>query len=344
MEERKYDDVLTTPSQESLPPPAYSRTWGNDVVKGKRKRWFWESFWKWKPIWRRHSQNNSNPVHETTRNRTRLTKLSTYPRDYAWSFPNPVWVTKKQCIALFLVISCGIVPLVLIGHFTPSNGNMPGHQPFYGIFEDKVLGCGTSIYGTPQNATVSGVEKLFVLDHTFGTFAFSQVKIIDVAWDIFVGRGVQLMAWWVAYIVFSDALLRAIERHPASFRIFQRIALEGPSLLAVWTLLKEMWAAKSRRTKALFFYMFLSTCYVITVPLFLSAMTGYDSNTIAWVSLGDENNIVPASALSTTWVIRGTNNLTFDKPICERNDYEYELENLKFMRRGYCKLLHVMQI
>ncbi|CAO2649587.1 Nn.00g069720.m01.CDS01 [Neocucurbitaria sp. VM-36] len=336
MEEHKCGSVLPTPSQESLPPPAYSRTWGNDVVKDKGKRWFWESFWKWRPIWNRKSQNDSVSIPQTSRQRRKLTKAVASSYDNAWSFSKKIRVTRKQCFALLLVISCGIVPLILIGHFTPRVDSPPGHYPFYGIFEDKVLSCGSSIYGTPQNATISGIEKLFVLDQTFGQFTFSQVKIIDVAWDVLVGRGVQLMAWWAGYVVFSDALLRAIERHPASFRIFQRIALEGPSLLAIWTLMKEIWAAKSRRTKALFVYMFLSTCYVVSVPLLLSAMTGYDSSNIAWVSLGDENNIVPASALNYASVIHGTKNETFDQNICKDDELEYKLSDMLFKRRGYC--------
>ncbi|XPS76402.1 hypothetical protein M3J09_008455 [Ascochyta lentis] len=208
--------------------------------------------------------------------------------------------------------------MVVLGHFTPRPdfefGTWP---PYYSVFAAKTMSCGNQeIDLYPANSTITGIEGLFVLDKTWGRFAFSTVKTIDAAWDIVFGRGVQLLAWWAAYIVFSDALLRVIERHPASFRIFQRIALEGPSLLSLWTLCKELLSVKSKSTKILFAYMLLSTSYVLCVPMFLGAMTGYDSTATAWIDIDNSNNIVPASALKMAWVITGTANSTFDKKVC----------------------------
>ncbi|KAH7357473.1 hypothetical protein BKA66DRAFT_574468 [Pyrenochaeta sp. MPI-SDFR-AT-0127] len=247
-------------------------------------------------------------------------------------------ITKKQSFALVLVIACGIVPFILLGHYTPRWNIAPGYHPFYGVFENKVLSCGPDNYGRPQNATIYGIENLFVLDKTFGSFSFSQVKTIDIAWDVFVGRGVQLLAWWASYIVFSDALLRVIERHPASLRIFQRIALEGPSLLSIWTLMKEVWVAKSRRTKALFIYMFFATWYVLCVPMLMSAMTGYDSTNIAWVSL-DDVNIVPASSLEQSTIIWGTKNATFDQNVCKSSSLDTDIRTFKYNQYRFCDCL-----
>ncbi|KAF3035929.1 hypothetical protein E8E12_004810 [Didymella heteroderae] len=234
--------------------------------------------------------------------------------------------SKKQWFALFLFLSGGAVPMVALGWFTPrpefAFGTWP---PYYNVFAAKYMSCGNHLDDNPANSTVTGFEGLFVLDQTWGRFSFSTVKTIDVAWDILVGRGVQMLAWSIAYVVFSDALLRVIERHPASFRIFQRIALEGPSLLSLWSLLKELLSVKSKRTRSLFAYFLISTSYVLFIPMFLGAMTGYDSTSIAWMSLDDSNNIVPTSALKYAWVITGTRNTTLDVPICaDPNDYSVQ--------------------
>jgi hypothetical protein len=241
----------------------------------------------------------------------------------------------KQVIAFLLVVVFAVLPLALLGYFTPENEFEPGYHPFYGIFQDKVLGCGDS-FGIPENATIHGVESLFALDRTFGRFTFGQVKTLDVAWDVLVGRGVQLLAWWIGYIVFSDALLRVIERHAATFQIFQRIALEGPSLLSLWTLVKELWGAKSKRTRFLFFYMWLSTLYITSIPMLLSAMTGYDATSIAWVSLNENNNIVPSSALERTVYVRGTLDEPFDEPACVDYALSWSIETAQSMRRSLC--------
>ncbi len=208
--------------------------------------------------------------------------------------------------------------MALLGYFTPRPDFPNGKTPYYNVFAAKSMTCGNSyVDANPVNMTVTGVEGLFVLDQTWGRFSFATVKTIDVAWDILIGRGTQLIAWWIAYIVSSDALLRVIERHPTSFRIFQRIALEGPSLLSLWTLCKELFSVNGKRTKALFAYLLLSTSYVLCIPMFLGAMTGYDSTATAWVDLEDTNNIVPMSAIKYSWLITGTVNSTFSKPVCE---------------------------
>jgi hypothetical protein len=239
----------------------------------------------------------------------------------------------EQLYAFLLVIVFAMIPMTIL--FVSTS--------VYGVFQDKVISCGNS-FGTPENATVSGIEKLFVLDSTFGKFTFSQVKVLDVAWDVFIGRGVQLLAWWIAYIVFNDALLRAIERHPASFQIFQRIALEGPSLLSLYTLVRELWCARSHRTKALFFYIWISTLYIISIPMLLGAMTGYDSTSIAWVSLDDSNNIIPAAALKSAYLVHGTWNDTWENDVCFGQDMYSAVQPAQSERRDNCKfkdhLLH----
>jgi hypothetical protein len=257
-----------------------------------------------------------------------------------WPILLRVVTAKKQWAALFLFLCCAVVPMVTLGHFTPRPESAFGTwPPYYNVFAAKYMTCGNDIDDNPANSTVTGIEGLFVLDQTWGRFSFSTVKAIDVAWDILVGRGVQILAWWVAYNVFSDALLCVIERHPASFRIFQRIALEGPSLLSLWTLCKELLSVKSKRTKILFAYMLLSTSYVLCIPMFLGAMTGYDSTSIAWLDLDGSNNIVPTSAVKEAWVISGTTNSTFDQKVCTDPDNALINWNYYTDRVNYCKPL-----
>ncbi|KAG9196067.1 hypothetical protein G6011_01188 [Alternaria panax] len=310
-------------ASESLSSPAHPQreritTWGNDSVQESRfARWDWRSKARWKVQWTWFFHDACLGIWNGAKWTTKKIKNAPMWKHVRWS--------KKQFYAFCLVVTWVVVPMTLIGYLTP----------FTSIFADKIMSCGDNFYGMPQNATVTGIEKLFALDATFGRFTFSQVKAIDVLWDLLVGKGAQALAWWASYNVFCDALLRAIERHPASFEIFQRIGSEGPGLHTLWTLTKELWNAKSARTRTLFFYMFWSTGYVLLVPIVLGAMTGYDSTSIAWIDLEGENNIIPASQLQETWVIRGTKNTTntgtknetFKESACAdkdlRPDYNY---------------------
>jgi hypothetical protein len=194
-----------------------------------------------------------------------------------------------------MVLFGGIVPFVAMMTTTakwPEVGGEP-FIGFYKVFTSKVVSCNTNFQG-PSMRRVGALESFFLLDFTFGQLPFSQAKVIDLAWDIIVGRGVQLLSWWIGYVVFLDALLRLIERHPASFEMFSHIALDSASLASLWILLKDLFRTQRRRTWILFFYMFLSMFYILSIPALLAAMTGYDISLSAWVDI-DKDQIVPSS-------------------------------------------------
>lgn len=297
--------------------PNHGTTWESDVAEPRStnegRSWVCKIHERWNSAWTSIC-NNSNP------------------------FLLRFFKAKKQWIALSLFL-CGVAaPLIILGYWTPRPEHLPGSwPPFYNVFAAKYMSCGNYIDDNPANSTIKGLDGLFVLDATWGRYSFSTVKVIDVAWDIIVGRGVQLFAWWIAYNVFSDALLRVIERHPASFRIFQRIALEGPSVLSTWTLCKELFHVKSKRTKALFAYITISTTYVLCLPMFMGAMTGYDSTSIAWMDLDDSNNIVPTSAVKLSWALTGTSNSTFGRTICVDSDDWQIRDAYIYPRMSRCK-------
>ncbi|KAF2630312.1 hypothetical protein BU25DRAFT_419322 [Macroventuria anomochaeta] len=340
---KEVDDVnLSIHSVDGPCAPNRSRTWGNDVVETRSRNWSWAWTWGFRDRWISACRTTELVMSPAVRSaeqtmQAAFSAIWCFICHNVWPFLVRVFTAKKQWFAFFMFISCAVVPMVTLGYFTPrpefAVGTWP---PYYNVFAAKYMSCGNYIDDRPANSTVTGFEGLFVLDQTWGRFSFSTVKTIDVAWDILVGRGLQLLAWWVAYVVFSDALLRVIERHPASFRIFQRIALEGPSLTSLWTLCKELLSVNSKRTKTLFAYILLSTSYVLCIPMFLGAMTGYDSTSIAWLDLDNSNNIVPTSAVKYAWVITGTSNSTFDEPICaDSGDYTIQSAYM-YSRMSHC--------
>ncbi|KAH6622435.1 hypothetical protein C7974DRAFT_222163 [Boeremia exigua] len=327
------DDDLSVSVQSIDGPwtPVRSTTWGNDVVERRKKSRNWAWTWGLRNRWTAVKRKIEPAVQSSRRTiQPACSAIWTFARCHLWPCLVRVFKSKKQWFALLLFTFGAVAPMVMLGYFTPRSNYSNGAFPYYDVFAPKTMGCGSEFDDQPANSTVSGFEGLFVLDQTYGRFSFATAKTIDVAWDILFGRGVQMLAWWIAYVVFSDALLRVIERQPASFRIFQRIALEGPSLLSLWTLCTELLSSNSKRTKALFAYMLVSTTYVLCIPMFLGAMTGYDSTSIAWINLDDSNNIVPTSAVKLSWVITGTTNETFDKPFCA--DYDDMSKRSEYIR------------
>ncbi|KAF2490450.1 hypothetical protein BU16DRAFT_153283 [Lophium mytilinum] len=194
-------------------------------------------------------------------------------------------LSKGQCCAFFLLAVFAVLPCVLMFSLDKNDPSSPG-----GPFGDKTLLCGQAYYGYENNnSTVRGIQGLFIVDSAYGNMSFSLVKFIDILWDLFVGRGVQLLAWYVSYLVFTDALLRVIERHPAPFRTFTHLTLQGASLSSIGALIRDMKRYPSRRTKWLFVYIILSASYVLSLPTILGAMTGYVSTSKAFVTMHDDH-------------------------------------------------------
>lgn len=256
-------------------------------------------------------------------------------RDHVWRSIRAYPLKATQFWGLLLLI-LGIGPFVIYGMRARGWRDIF----YYGAFAAKTMGCGDAL-GVPQNSTVVGVEALFVLDWTFGEFSFSRVKTIDVAWDILVGRGVQMMFWAISYRIFSDALLRLVERHPVSFETFKSISLEGPGLGSSWVLLKQLFRNRGARTWFLFFYMLLASFYVLSIPPLLGAMSGYDSTSIAWVAIGNDDTIVPSSQVKNSYIIYGAGNETYDQPICDTTTQELRdsfYHNMDMEKYCDCKL------
>lgn len=288
-----------------------ARTWTRTATPPKKIARSTSDFLQHKtwPIIRDTTTNHVTPVLSSS---TRT--IWTFVTDGIWSTIRDYPLKASQFWGLLLLAS-GIVPFVTYGILVRGWAG----TFYHGSFEQKILGCGAAL-GQPQNATVDGIEAMFVLDWTFGQLSFATVKVIDATWDIAIARGVQGIYWAICYRIFTDVLLRLIERHPASFETFKSISLEGAGLTSSLVLFKQLFRNRSIRTWFLFFYLLLSSFYVLSIPPLLGAMTGYDATSIAWVSIGDAGNIIPTSQLMYKTIILGTHNASFDEPMCDNTN------------------------
>lgn len=323
--EPKYNRVqeLRAPNETTQ---EYSSLWENDTNKGdsvdlKSNTSAGARSHTWKQSVQRNAQDS-------------LQAIPPFWQHTAWPMIKKIRVKKEQIFAFAIIWICAIVPFIVLGYATA------GDTFFGGVFVTKYLPCGDgtepSIADEPVNNTVSGIEGLFVLDATYGRFPFSTVKIIDITWDIILGRGAQLFAWWISYKVFSDAILRVIERHPTSYGVFFEICLNGPCFAALWTMLKDLTRTKSKRTWSLYFYMVWSIVYVIALPILLSAMTGYTSTSIAWVDVDDTNEIIPASKFVYSSLLYSAGNHTFSEPKCMTSKQAAMYSSFEDNKEMYC--------
>ena len=120
----------------------------------------------------------------------------------------------------------------------------------------------------------------FTPNLSFGRFTFTQVKVVDIAWDLIIGRGLQMLLAWVNYCVFNEWLVYHMEMHLTSYKMYAAVAFETTTMGTLGVLGKEFLAFGKGTWKRFFRWlavlsMFLSTLYVLSFPTLMAAMTGY---------------------------------------------------------------------
>lgn len=121
-----------------------------------------------------------------------------------------------------------------------------------------------------------------------GGYSFTSMNVTDVAWDLLVGRGGQLIYGVVAYRLFSRTIRTLVQREEVTFESFAAVTFESGNITSLGPLCRNLVARSprpyTRRAKLAYLSMALGTLYVVSLPTFLSAMTGYTSYSTPAVS------------------------------------------------------------
>lgn len=136
----------------------------------------------------------------------------------------------------------------------------------------------------------------FTPNLAFGFMTFTQVKVIDISWDLVVGRGGQMLLAYANYRVFNEWLLYHLELHLTSYKLFTAVSFQTTTLGTLGVLGKEFLSFGKGTWRRFFrwlamFCMLISTLYVLAFPTLMAAMTGYISTYRAYVE-DNENNLI----------------------------------------------------
>jgi hypothetical protein len=154
----------------------------------------------------------------------------------------------------------------------------------------------------------------FTPNLSFGNMTFTQVKVIDIAWDLLVGRGGQMGLAWVNWVVFNEWLVFHLERWDTSYKMYSTVALQTTSWTMLGVAAKEFLCFGEKSWARFFrwlamFSMFISTLYVLAFPTLMAAMTGYittyepyfednNHNLVEWRKLDEIVRTIEAGGLS----------------------------------------------
>lgn len=178
----------------------------------------------------------------------------------------------------------------------------------------------------------------FQITLAFGHFPFSTAKIIDVAWDVVVGRGGQGILVAICFLVYGKALVRSMESTSVTFGTYEAITLQSGSITGSLKLARDLFKNPTLRAKFLIFWIILSALFVLLFPTMASAMSGYAANIDAYI-LTDTGDMAPYSKFNILrYVIHDAERLggdfkkdhqvvTGSKQGIEVADFSYSVDN-----------------
>lgn len=165
----------------------------------------------------------------------------------------------------------------------------------------------------------------FTPNLSFGAFTFTQVKVIDIAWDLIVGRGGQILLAWVNYRVFNEWLVYHMEMHLTSYKLYAAVAFQTTTMATLGVLAKEFLAFGKKSWSRLFRWlavlsMLLSTLYVLAFPTLMAAMTGYITTYELYIENYEHNLIDWSKIRLVTYVIHDADRLGHSGPLIITED------------------------
>ncbi|KAI1137828.1 hypothetical protein F5Y05DRAFT_63377 [Hypoxylon sp. FL0543] len=140
--------------------------------------------------------------------------------------------------------------------------------------------------------TASG---FFDINLGFGDLTFTQVKVIDISWDITIGRWGQVLMAFISWRAFADYVTTSMAFVPVTYVTFFTVFLENePSFLSTLRVTRAFISDRGIKSKISMGFMILSMLFLIGWPTMASAMTGYTTLNKAFVP--DTNvNYIPFS-------------------------------------------------
>ncbi|KAK4212638.1 hypothetical protein QBC37DRAFT_483654 [Rhypophila decipiens] len=169
--------------------------------------------------------------------------------------------------------------------------------PFEGLIETGLRspGCLPNDAFDARSTTYNIFDPsgFFQITHGFGDLTFTQVKVIDLIWDIMVGRGGQTMLAYFSWKAFSTYFWLSMSTQPITYNSFWAIFLDRqPSLVGIYRVIRDFVSHQARRSKSIMIFVPFSMLFVLVFPIMMSAMTGYRPNLAGFVA-DTTNSLIP---------------------------------------------------
>ena len=153
--------------------------------------------------------------------------------------------------------SAALIALLVNLHYL-----LPQPNPYYDLLPGiDQLSCDLTI---PNN---NSIENAFMINlRSAGHLSFSQAKLIDVTWDLFIGQGGRLLMAWASYRAYMDELVCLMETTAVSYELYNYLVFDTTSLLTTWKSTKALFLSKDWRSRMFLLWFGLATLYTLAFP------------------------------------------------------------------------------
>lgn len=177
---------------------------------------------------------------------------------------------------------------------------------------DLAWGCGPDNHSIAYYGTGDWIYKPFATDQlsqvtiSFGSLSLATAKLIDVIWDVVVGRGGQVLLLAICCKPLLRIFVASMEQ-PVSLDVFVAQAFDLGGIATLWWQSLNLLAfSQGRKARSLAYLvaLLLMTVYITSFGTMLSAFTGYRVLSKPIVDIGiplpgtliPVNDFVPISA------------------------------------------------
>ncbi|KAI0198349.1 hypothetical protein F4808DRAFT_472824 [Astrocystis sublimbata] len=147
----------------------------------------------------------------------------------------------------------------------------------------------TVAYDSCQAESASWLESRFFINIVVVEgLTFTQAKLLDLAWDTFIGKGLGFLhAWWLYQIV-THALTYLLEVSALPYKLLLELSFRTESLFAFYQAPKTLHRTERRREKLILAWLVFAIGYVVAFPTLWAAATGYSSPSITAYNLNSK--------------------------------------------------------
>jgi hypothetical protein len=199
----------------------------------------------------------------------------------------------------------------------------------YGMIERSTLPCDVQGVWTSWSS-------LFEVNIRTRNLSFTTPKLIDVAFDILVGRGGQACLAWIAYRVYMDVLRRITENGEIRYDLFAAIALRPNAIRTLGTAAASVPFTNHLWTKFTPIWTVLAILYVLAYPPLVSAATSLVGATTTSIQLNNNgtapiNVYIASAAYSLAYSGRDNKPDPWIVPVAAINDMSRDFCNIMFL-------------